>query len=190
MVIAVTGGIATGKSIVLDYLKNKGYRVVSCDDISHEMFDSHNEEIKEQLSIEKDGYVSRSEISNMVFNDKSKLELLNNILHPLILERMDEEIIKFSNETMFMEVPLLYDMDLTYMFDNVIFIYSTYEKEIERLMDRNNIDKEKAINILKNQLNIEEKLIIAKENKHFVIDNNQEQEYTYKQLDKILGEML
>lgn len=197
MIIGITGSIASGKTKILLYLKNKGLNVISLDDISHEIFCDKdvNRKIVEKMEISDitiGEIVSRKRVSEIVFKDKAKLDILNKILHPLILEKMNEYIKMAKDEkyNLFIEVPLLYELEMSSRFDKVIFVYVNEDKQIERLMERNNISKEEAIERINNQITSSKKRKIALKLNHFIIDNNGNIEDSFKQVDRILGEII
>ena len=195
MIIGITGAIASGKSQILLYIKKKGYKVISLDEISHKLFDEGevNKKIIEKLGISDitEEKVSRARVREIVFNDKDKLNTLNNILHPLILEAMSEKIkdAREKCENLFIEVPLLYELDMASMFDKVIFIYVKRDTQIERLMERENIGLDEAKLMIKNQIDVEEKKRIAMDNNHYIVNNDGVLLDTYSQLNIILGEL-
>ena len=84
--IVITGGIATGKSLVCDILKSKNFKIIDADEISHQILDTLTDEISKIFGNEfiKDGKVDRKKLGDLVFNDKSKLKTLESLLHPKI----------------------------------------------------------------------------------------------------------
>lgn len=193
MIVGITGSIACGKSIVLSYLKLKGYKVLSLDDICHDLLDekSVNEEVKNALGIERVGNASRKEIGDIVFNDENKLKLLDNILHPLAIKKMELEI-KIARAVkghLFIEVPLLYETKMNKYFDKVWFIYANQETQIKRLMERNNMTLDEAMNRINKQISVDKKMQMAILYGDYVIDNSGDLVYTYNRIDSFLEEM-
>ena len=92
MIIGLTGSIAVGKSKVLEILKDLSYKTVNMDDISHEVlnYDDIRSKIASMISADVviNNKVDRKKLSSIVFNDKKKLEILNNIVHGKIIEEM------------------------------------------------------------------------------------------------------
>lgn len=193
MIIAITGSIACGKSIVIEYLKEKGYKVISLDEISHYFFNKKevNDLIKDAFCIKIKSKVTRERIGKIVFNDSEKLTKLNKILHPLIINKMEEEIklARANGESLFIEVPLLYEEGLENYFDNIILIYVSKSIQIERLMKRNGYTREEAIVRINSQMDINKKIEKARKLNNLLIDNNKDLVYTYKAIDKILEDI-
>ena len=188
-VIGISGGIASGKSQVSAYIKNKGYQVFDCDNISHYIFEK--EEVKKEISARfnidiKD--VNRKNIASIVFNNKELLNVLNDIMRKRIIDEMKAIILKHE-DIIFFDVPLLYDWALNDMFDKVIFVYVNKETQIERLKNRDSIDNNYANNKIKAQIDIDKKLEIAKERCDIIIDNNSNIDDLYLKIDEVLKEI-
>ena len=171
MVIGITGGIGSGKSTVSAIIKELGYPLIDCDEIAHEVFlmPDVNDKIKKNI-LNTTSDITRGDVSKVVFNDSNKMEELNAIMQPVILERIKQEIAKY--ELCFVDCPLLYEEHLEYLFDDIILVYVSRAIQIKRIMKRDNISKDEAIKRLSCQISMLEKLKIATANKHYVIYNN------------------
>ena len=124
MIIGLTGSIAVGKSKVLEILKDLSYKTVNMDDISHEVlnYDDIRSKIASMISVDVviNNKVDRKKLSSIVFNDKKKLEILNNIIHGKIIEEMINIINNNKEEILIIEVPLLFELNLEKYFDKII----------------------------------------------------------------------
>ena len=123
--VAITGGIGSGKSTALSYLKELGYPVFSCDEIYKEVISSKEyiDKIKEFFpEAVTHGCIERKILSEIVFNDPEKRALLNGISHPLIMQKLYEQMDTSENELVFAEVPLLFEGGFENEFDHVIVI--------------------------------------------------------------------
>ena len=94
-----------------------------------------------------------------------------------------------EEELVFIDVPLLYELNLTYMFNKIIFVYVDEDKQIERLKEIDRISSTYAREKIIKQIPMEKKREMAKKNKHFILENNTGVEETYKKLDEILKEI-
>lgn len=191
MIIGITGGIASGKTLASSKIKKLGYVLYDCDLISHEIFET--EAVQNRLKDEfgfKSERVSRKDISSIVFSDEAKLKVLNNIIHPYVLDELDRIIYNVrEDELIFIDVPLLYELKLEYLFNKIILIYVDEEKQIERLKDRDRISTSFAKEKIRKQISMEEKKEIALKNKHIIIENNGELVDLYNKLDLVLKEI-
>ncbi len=187
MVIAITGAIASGKTQVSNYIKEK-YKLIDSDTISHFVFDLEEtkEKIKKCFNID---VVTRKKVGDIVFKDEDKLHKLNDIMHPIIIKEINKQINECKDEVCFVDIPLLYDVKCDINFDYVIYVYANKDNQLKRLIERENIDIEFAKEKIEKQLDVEEKKRIAIQNNHFVLDNNGDLCDTFKRLDKIFGEL-
>lgn len=193
MVIGVTGSIATGKSTVTKYLLELGYPVIDSDKIVHNLL-MNNEIIQE---IEKefgkdyiiDGVVVRSELAKLIFNDEEARQKLNSIVHPKVINKINEQIKNYSvrgSNLIFVDIPLLYEEGLEYLVDRVIVVRVSEEIQLTRLVKRDNINKAFAMKKIAATISIEEKLDLA----DYVIDNSQDITNTKREVDVLLRRLL
>ena len=159
--IGITGNIACGKTTVENILKSKSYKVLDTDIVGHELLKNNEQVIKSfrEYDIMEGSEISREKLGKIVFNDKSKLELLNSILHPQIREKIEEFFRANSKEEcVFVSIPLLFEANMQDMFDKIVFIYADDEIRFNRLMKRNGYTKEYAQKRLNSQAPQDEKL--------------------------------
>ncbi|WP_455684166.1 dephospho-CoA kinase [Thomasclavelia sp.] len=184
-VIGITGSIATGKSTVTSYLKNKGYLVVDSDKLAYNALTIDHDCIKltkERFNLGK-GPIDRKALGQIIFNDKQAKSDLEGIIHPYVINEIKKQIVENQDEKfIFLDIPLLFESKLEYLCDKIIVVYLNQHEEIKRLMKRDNIDEEYAKKIISNQMSIEEKKIRA----DIILDNSQSIECLYDQIEKLL----
>lgn len=192
MIIGLTGGIACGKSTVANILRQKGIPVIDADSVSREITKKGEPawvEIKKEFGKEiigPDGEILRKKLAQIVFDDPQKLAKLNQITHPRIkqriLEILEEMQLKESPEIIVIEVPLLFESGMENMVDEIWVVRTPEEVAIERLLKRDNLNKEEALKRLKAQLPLEEKTSRADQ----IINNSGSLEDLERQVDEIL----
>ena len=158
--VAITGGIGSGKSTVLFYLKELGYSVFSCDEIYKEVISSQEyiDKIKEFFpEAVTHGRVERKILSEIVFNDVEKRAVLNGIAHPLIMQKLYERMDNCKNELVFAEVPLLFEGGFENEFDHVMVITRKDEKRIASVQERDGISREKIEKRIQSQFDYSSK---------------------------------
>ena len=173
MIIGITGGIATGKSTIVKYLLRMGNIIIDADKISREIIEEKEiiEKIVDEFGKEiiKSKKIDRPKLRELVFNDEEKLKKLNAITHPAILNKINLEIEKNKDKKIiFVDIPLLYEVGFEKNVDKVLVVYSSYEIQLKRLMERDNISYDLAQNMIKSQMNLKEKIDKA----DYIIDNN------------------
>lgn len=140
--IAITGGIGSGKSTVAKIISDNGYSVISCDEIYKQLLKDKN--FLSKLCAEfgdiltNKGELDRKKLSDIVFNDKEKLKILNNLTHPQI---MDKAVRRMENKGIcFCEVPLLFEGGYERLFDKIIIVMRNTEDRIKSVIERNGAD--------------------------------------------------
>jgi dephospho-CoA kinase len=175
--IGLTGGIASGKSMVARALQEMGAVLLSADEIGHQviepgktayynLIDAFGKEI-----VNADGTINRKELGGIVFKDPQKLQLLNQLTHPPIMQEIKLKLAQIEQEQpnaiVVMEIPLLYETRMEKLFDQVWVVWVDRETQIKRLMARDAIDRSDAISRIDSQMPLDEKARRA----DLVIDN-------------------
>lgn len=167
MKIAITGGIGSGKTTLINFLKEKfNIKIISVDNIVHEIIEEPK--IKEYL-INNYQTTDRKIISNIIFesNDPFKLLYLENIVNEYFYPKLQK--IFNENNNLIVEVPLLYEKGLHVLFDNIIVVNANLENRIDRIKKRDpHRTLENIHGILKKQFPQEIKNKLA----DFIYENN------------------
>jgi dephospho-CoA kinase len=145
--IAVTGGIGSGKSVAVSIIKELGYPVFSCDQITAVLYENKTvlkglkkifpTAIKGIFNLKAD----KKEIARIIFSDKSKYEQLNDFLMPLILSELFDKL-KGEKGLVFAEVPLLFEFNATNYFDKIIVVTRELNARIESVKTRSKLSTE------------------------------------------------
>ena len=187
-VIGITGGIASGKSFVSSVVKKCGYPVIDADLISKQLTEKdmpvYHAIIKTfgETYLREDKELDRAKLASLIFNDKQAKCLLNSISHPLILDEMEKRIKEAESDLVFVDVPLLYESGLEYMFDKIICVYLPRTIQIDRLMKRDNISYEYAVKKIESQKSLEEKKNLA----DFVINSSNSFDYVEQSVIELI----
>ncbi len=191
LIVALTGGIATGKSVVADILQEMGCYIHHADKIAHELTEPEKpawEKIVAHFGeniLNKDKTINRSRLGKIIFSNKKEQVFLNELIHPLVLQKKKETIEKIEKEgstNIFVsEAALTVEAGFTDFFDKVIVVYCTRDIQIERLMERDRISRKEALQKLKSQMAPEEKLKYA----DYIIDTSETLQSTVEQTERI-----
>lgn len=139
--IAVTGGIASGKTTVCHFLKKHGAYQVSADDIIHQLLEKNVDCIRDVISllgpsIAMDGKIDRKKVAALVFSDFEKLEQLENLLHPLLFKKIEEEYQMVKHDKRYCcfvaELPLVQEIGKEKLFDCILAVVSNKELSKKR----------------------------------------------------------
>ncbi len=189
-VVGLTGGIASGKSTVVNFFKELGAYVIDWDVLAREVVRPHLRawrEIVEYFSKEvlnEDLSINRARLAKMVFGDREKLDKLNEMTHPRIIEedaRMAEEIRRADPSALIIkDVPLLVEIGFHKRVDKVVVVYASEENRLRRLEEKG-FSREDALSRIRAQLPLSEKIKFA----DFVIYNDGLFKETKKQVEKV-----
>jgi len=163
--IALTGGIATGKSTVASLLKEKNYKVIDADSIAHKILDKQYLAISrlfgEEFIQEENGKksVNRKALGSIIFGNSKNKTLLENLLHPLIFEEIKRlsEKEEAKGKIYFIDIPLFFESS-RYKIKKSLLVYTSKEEQIQRLMARNNFSLKEAQIRIDAQMPLEKKL--------------------------------
>ena len=185
MIIGLTGGIASGKSTVSKYLAEKGFKVYDADKIAKNI--SEEKYVQEEIIatfgdkiLDKNGNVDRKKLKEIVFENKDKLEKLNGIIHPKVIDFYKKLKEKNTDEMIIFDVPLLFESGLDKICDKILVVISDYEVQLDRIVERDKIDRELASKIIKSQLSNEERIKKA----DVVIENNSSLEDLFEKVER------
>ncbi|CAG7595746.1 MAG: dephospho-CoA kinase [Candidatus Midichloria sp.] len=176
LVIIITGGIASGKSLVLQHFANLGFETSSLDEIAN-TFLAKNSPVYIKITqafpecvSQVNGDLDKRLLSALVFSAPEKLKLLNSLMHPLIRARY-QNIIKDRRRSIIIEIPLMVEAivrdNYEYENDAIILVKSSYETRLKRIMQRKNMTKERFDAIVALQLSE----VVKEEYSDFIIEN-------------------
>lgn len=175
-IIGLTGGTGSGKSTAAKIMKEYGAAIIDCDEIAHknmepgecayfDIIDKFGDTV-----LNDDDTINRRALGKIVFNSLEKLELLNSITHPYIIESVQNKI--YENEDkkcVVIDAPLLFETGLNELCDKVWAIYAyALEKRLDRIMERDNLSVTEASKRIDSQTGFDE--IVNKAD--VVIENN------------------
>lgn len=146
MIIGLTGGIATGKSLVSKTLRELGIKVIDADQIAHrvlnrtEVIDKIKEEFGREI-INNKGKIDRKKLGEIVFSEHVKLKKLEEITHPTILDVIDQKLKEYKKQDLIvLDAPLLFETYLDQKVDETWVVYAEEPTQIERLQKRDGLD--------------------------------------------------
>lgn len=187
--VGLTGGIASGKSLVTHILKQHNVPTVDADAIVHELYANDaqlKQEIKDAFGVDvftASGDVDRKKLGDIVFNDRTKLAQLSGFIHPKVRKKIEEFFEQHKNEKLAVaDIPLLFESGLEKFYDAVWLVKASREQQLERLMKRNSLTKTEAEQRLTSQMSFEDKLKKAQQKSYNIIDNTGSKEATEKQV--------
>ena len=192
-IIGLTGGIASGKSTVTSYLKEKGYPVIDADRVVHDLqvpggalyrvlVDHFGREI-----LDASGELDRVALGQRIFSNPSERDWSNRVQGQLIREALADARDRQAaqSDLFFMDIPLLIEQGYEEWFEAVWLVAVSKETQLKRLMERNHLSEIQAQERIASQMPLEEKRTHA----DLVLDNNEDLAALYAQLDRALEQL-
>ena len=187
--IALTGGIATGKSTVCNLFKLHGFLTIDADKIAHKLLDKHSGVIATMFGDEyvENGKVLRKKLGTIIFSNQKNKEKLENFIHPLIAKEIEKESLIFEEQgkPYFIDIPLFFEK-MHYPIKKSLVIYTPRDVQVQRLMQRDNISQEDAELKISNQMDIEKKKELA----NLVIDNSSNLKNLQNEVERVIEEII
>ncbi|TLD82596.1 dephospho-CoA kinase [Helicobacter trogontum] len=190
----LTGGIGCGKSTTARLLALHGFRIIDADTIAHKALEMARDNVVSVFGDEiletsnKERYISREKLGNIVFKDSNKKIELESILHPLIHQHITREceILEKKKSPYFIDIPLYFESKYEYKKRFVICVYATRDMQIQRIQSRNNLSLEDTIKRVDSQIDIETK----RRKSDFVIENTSDLKTLQSNIESFLQEFL
>ena len=192
-IIGITGGIASGKSTVTDFLRQQGYQVIDADQVVHELQEPGERLYQALLStfgsaiLQEDGRLDRPKLGAMLFGDPELLAQSSQIQNQIIREELAgrRDLLAETEDFFFMDLPLLFELQYEDWFDQIWLVDVTKETQLSRLMARNALSQEEAEKRIAAQLSLQEK----RKRADVLIDNNGSLGETLRQIRDALQKL-
>ncbi len=189
-IIGILGGIGSGKSTVAAEFVKLGCKAIDADKIAHELLD--RPAVKEKIIasfgrvvLDSAGKIDRDRLANVVFTDADKLSLLNDIVHPIVLTRVEQLIEQYNRQpsvrAIVLDMPLLAEVGWDKRCDKLIFVDCRRHLRTERA--------KKTGPFGENQLKIRENFQISLDNKASIADNTIDNNSGFSALVKQVGDI-
>ena len=190
--IGLTGGIATGKTTVSNYLGDRyGFPILDADvyakeavEVDSPIFQKIIQRYGSDIQLEN-RELNRTKLGDIIFNDTEEKNWLEAQIHPYVRKRFQDEIDSLDKQIIVLSIPLLIEANLTHLVSEIWVVFCDYEQQIERLQQRNYLTEQQAIARIKNQLPLAEKIARA----DVVLDNSQGLDFLYQQINQLLNQL-
>lgn len=198
-IIGITGGIATGKSTVTNYLIKLGYIVIDADKIARKVVEKDKVAYREIVEyfgtsiLKENNDIDRKKLGYIIFNNESQRIKLNSIVHPQVIHEITKRINLYSNnnDILFIDIPLLIESinffnEYGLFFNEIWLIYLEEEKQIKRLMKRDKLSLEES----KMRIDAQMPIKLKKKYSDKVIDNSKDLKWLYEQVRKLVNSLM
>ena len=178
--IALTGGIACGKSSVSQIFKKLGVPIIDLDVIARTVVETNTQGLVELVAhfgngiLNDDQTLNRQALRQQLFKNSENQQIIEKILHPKILEKMQTDIKKLNAHLVIVEVPLLVEQNLSHLFDRAIVVDCSEENQLKRLLKREKLDEKLAKTMIATQASREQRLALSEKLPTDILENNSE----------------
>lgn len=189
-IIGITGGIASGKSTVTNFLRKQGFQVVDADALVHQLqkpsgrlFKALVQHFGQEIILEN-GELNRPLLASLIFSNPEEREWSKRTQGEIIREELAtlRDQLAQTEEIFFMDIPLLFEQDYSAWFDKTWLVYVDRDVQVERLMKRDHLSKDEAESRLAAQWPIENKKDLVSH----ILDNNGNQNQLLSQVHILL----
>ncbi|MBR7118461.1 MAG: dephospho-CoA kinase [Helicobacteraceae bacterium] len=185
--IAITGGIASGKSSVCSLLRLYGYSIIDADKIAHNALSVLKDKVILEFGTEildSNVDIDRKKLGAIVFFDDKKRKKLEGILHPFIRNEILQKAkdLEKYKKAYFVDIPLFFEVKEKYPINRILLVYTPKAIQIDRLIKRDNIKTELAIKKIQSQMDIESKIALSTD----IIDNSKDLVHLQSQVESFI----
>ena len=176
--IALTGGIACGKSSIIQIFKKNAIAIIDLDVIARAVVKPKSQALSELVAhfgngiLNDDQTLNREALRQVLFENNANQKIIEEILHPKILEKMQMGIEKLNVPLVVVEVPLLVEQNLSNLFDRAIVVDCDEQNQLKRLLKRENIDEKLAKTMISAQASRKQRLALSKKLPTDILENN------------------
>ena len=193
IVIGITGGVGAGKSTVLNIMgREYQAEIILTDKVSHELMEPGTpcyQKLVDVLGKEvlaEDGSFDKVKLGKLMFNNKEKVRIVNEIVHPAVREEVVRRIEASSKKLIVVESALLIEANFKPLCDEVWYVYVSTQERVKRLYEQRGYSEVKSYSIIYNQLSHEQ----FRRNCDRLIDNGSSREYTRRQVREFMEEIM
>lgn len=191
MVIGITGSFGSGKTTVARMFRQLGAYVIDADKICRSLMKPSKQPYRRIVRhfgkdiLKKDKTIHRRRLAGVVFNNRSRLRLLNKLIHPAAIKEIDKIIYKRKRRVVVVDAALLIESGFYKNMDRLIVIRTDRNKQLKRIVGAKGMTRNEALKRIRMQAPLNAKLALA----DFVIDNSGTKKETKAQVDKIWGKI-
>lgn len=180
--IALTGGIATGKSTVASLMALNGMRVIDADNISHKILDASSLWVEDTFGKEyvNNAKVDRASLGSMIFSSEENKKILEDYLHPKIRDEIEKQSIKQDTFKFpyLIDIPLFFENNAYNIKDSVV-VYTPKDIQLKRFIARNKYSEEESLKRIASQMPID----VKKEKATWIIDNSKNLKHLQQEVE-------
>lgn len=192
LLIGISGGIGSGKTIASKYFESEGYRVIYADKVAKDLYRT-NKQLKNRIVnefgrgvLDENGNIAGTGARKIILSNKKNIKRVNSIVHPFVRKEIKKIISKKKDDLVFVEAAIMFDTGYYKHMDYTLLIYTPKVLRINRVNKRDELPKKKIVELMSLQMDEREKLKLA----DFVVRNDGTKQILYKGLKNFMDLLL
>jgi len=188
ILVGISGGIGSGKSLASMFFESKGYKVIYADKVAKDLY-RINGKLKAQIVkefgkgvLDSSGNIAGAEARNIILANKRNIKRVNSIVHPFVRKEIARKTSLLKDKIIFIEAAIMFDTGYFKQMDYTLLIYAPKMMRVKRVRDRDKISKKKIIQFMNLQMDERDKVKLA----DFVVRNDGSKQKLYKSLESFL----
>jgi len=189
ILIGITGGIGSGKSLASSFFESEGYTVIYADDIAKVLYRT-NKRLKGRLVkefgraiLDSNGNISGLAARKIILSGKRNVQRVNKIVHPFVRKEIIKKLLHIKDKVVFIEAAIMFESGYYKYMDFTVLIYAAKKLRIKRVNKRDKIPMREVNRLIRLQMDEREKLKLA----DFIIKNNGSKEKFFNSLEVFIG---
>ncbi len=174
MIVGLTGGTGTGKTSISKFFADAGFKIIDYDKVTREIYTKDSECLNEIVAafgskiLNDDGTLNRRALGEIVFADKSSLDILNKIVYKYIISHTKDVLNRFKNEYLLLDAPTLFESGLNQNCDFIVGVVARKDLKIKRVSQRDGLEPQRVADRINSQMSDD----FFKQNCDFLIENS------------------
>jgi dephospho-CoA kinase len=184
LLVGISGGIGSGKTLASSFLEASGYKVIYADKVAKELYRT-NKQLKAQIVrefgkgvLDAGGNIAGAGARKIILSNKRNIKRVNSIVHPFVRKEISRKISLLNDKIIFVEAAIMFDTGYYKMMDLTLLIYAPKKLRVKRVMQRDNITRKNVMKFMELQMDEREKLKLA----DFVVRNDGTKQKLFKGL--------
>ena len=192
ILVGISGGIGSGKSIASKYFVSHGYKVIYADKVAKDLYRT-NKQLKNRLVkefgkgiLDENGNIAGAEARKIILSGKRNIKRVNQIVHPFVRKEINKIISRIQDKIIFIEAAIMFDTGYYKKMDYTLLIYAPKQLRVKRVQQRDKFSKRKIGGLMNLQMDERKKRQLA----DFVVRNDGTKQMLYKGLNNFLDILL
>lgn len=192
LLVGISGGIGSGKTLASSFLESSGYKVIYADKVAKELYRTSGK-LKERIVkefgngvLDEHGNIAGAGARKIILSNRKNIKRVNRIVHPFVRREISKKISLLNDKIIFVEAAIMFDTGYYKFMDLTLLIYAHKKLRVKRVMKRDNITRKNVMKFMELQMDERDKLKLA----DFIVRNDSTKQKLFKGLQNFLDIIL